>query len=167
MKCVHCGQEASLTHEARYDQDLPDIILDPLDIYRCESCGESVVIRRLTSLQGALRVALLQKLDRLTGPEARFLRQGMGWSEADMARHFKLDEEQIERWERGEEPMDSKLEWLFRLLIASMKDIALPLEQMMAISNRVTPLRARARLTAEGWEVEPEVVETGVIVAND
>jgi len=154
--CLLCGGPALVSQEARYDQDLPSIILDPLEVHRCSSCGESVVIRRLTSLHTALRDALLRKPQRLTGHELRFLRQGMGWSEADAARHLGIEEELLGRWEREEAQVDLKTDRLLRLMVAAMKEVHLPLEVVAGISERVLPLRARAKLTAEGWVVEPE-----------
>lgn len=160
--CLHCGGPASVTHEARYDEDLPTIVLDPLEVHRCPTCGESVVIRRLSSLHVALRDALLRKPHRLTGRELRFLRQGMGWSEADGARHLGVEEDLIDRWERDEDQVDLEIDRLLRLVVAATKDVALPLEGVAGISDQVLPLRARARLTAGGWHVEPEPDGTGV-----
>lgn len=153
---MHCGQAASVSREARYYEELPEVIVDSLEVHRCAACGESIVIRRLTSLRAALRAALLQKHDRLTGEEIAFLRQSMGWMESDMARCLGADEEQIRSWERHEAPMDLKAERIFRLMVAAMKEVALPIELVAALSDQTAPLCARARLTPEGWVVEPE-----------
>lgn len=155
-KCLHCGGEATVAQEARFDQDLPDVILDPLEVHRCATCGESVVIRRLAKLHAALRDALLHKRDRLTGREARFLREGMGWSIDDAARHLGLEQAQIDQWEKDQSPIDLRDDRTLRLIIAAVKGVDLPIEELALISDRVAPLRARAKLTDEGWSVEPE-----------
>jgi putative zinc finger/helix-turn-helix YgiT family protein len=157
-KCPRCGEEAGSSREARFDQDLPDVILDPLEVIRCPSCGESVIVRRVTTLHAALRDALLRKPDRLTGREARFLREGMGWSSEDAARHLGIEEAQIQRWERDEASMDLRDDRTLRVIVAAVKGVDLPVETLAAISDRVVPLKARATLSGEEWLVitEPE-----------
>ncbi len=118
MKCPTCNAKEMTVEKGRhvYDaQGIKAILLDAT-IRTCQECGERVVgIRRLAQLNAKIAEAICLKEGALSPAEIRFLRTHIGWSGADLARHFQVAAATVSRWESGKQPIGTQVELLLRM----------------------------------------------------
>ena len=127
MSCTVCGTAMKTKRENyRYDAvGLPGITLKDVAVSRCPKCGEyEVAIPRIEDLHRTIAHAVIEKRERLTPAEIRFLRKYLGWSGADFAAHVGATPETVSRWETGGTPMGVTADRLLRLMVASRQPVA-------------------------------------------
>jgi len=155
MKCPTCRHEMKSTREAfRYEAvGLPGVVLADVEVRRCPNCGEtSVSIPRIEDLHRVIAWDVIQKPERLTPEEVRFLRKYLGFSSADFAAHLGVAPETASRWETGAQAMGVTADRLLRLMVATrepVKDYALQLPRVATLDPKPTRLRLRAG--PSGW----------------
>ena len=159
MKCMECTEiemvESRENH--RYQESgLPNVVLRDVLVRRCPRCGiHTVSIQRLTDLHRALALALIQRRERLTPIEVRFLRKSLGWSGADFARKFHVRPEQVSRWESGSRHVHMSIsnELLLRLLVAQGQKIEDYAEQLDDVASEEPEigLRLEFEQSPNGW----------------
>lgn len=149
MKCTECGESMVSTREDRPYSKLPGVLLLGVEVLRCPKCGESeVVIPKPNQLGDLLARQLIQKRDRLVGPEIRFLRTHLGLPGAELARRMGVSPETISRWENGKDTMGPVADRLLRLLVAG----DMPREALGEIGDDPKPLRLAVRASRAGWK---------------
>lgn len=146
LKCERCGEPMKPTvKDWRYKESgLPNVILQGLRVYVCESCREEVPeIPNLLHLHRLIAKALLTKPALLTGPEVRFLRRHMGLKAAEFAHQLGTTPVTVSRWETGAIAIDPKTDRLIRLLCVRKLEEAANQLLLPGLYAVVTGLRAR------------------------
>lgn len=151
--CMQCGTEMTVTKEDRPYADLPGVVLRGVDVYRCPSCGDyEVAIPRIDELHELLARAILGKHTALVRQERRFLRNFIGWTEAELALRMGVSPEAVEAWERGCEEPAPVAERLLRMLAAlRLPGDVSPDEALTQISGQAAPLHVQIRADDHGW----------------
>ncbi len=159
MKCMECQDVEMLeTRENhRYQESgLQNVVLRKVLVRRCPNCGiHTVSIKRLAGLHRALALALIQRRERITPSEIRFLRKYLGWLGVDFARKFHVRPEQVSRWESGTRHVHMSIsnELLLRLLVAQgqkVEDYADQLDDVASIEPEAG-LRLEFEDSPNGW----------------
>lgn len=89
---------------------LPGVLHCGVEVLRCPKCGESeVVIPKPNQLGDLLARHLIEKHDRLFGPEVRFLWAHLNGSGAELARQMGVAPETVSMWENGKNTMGPSL----------------------------------------------------------
>ncbi|AUX26135.1 uncharacterized protein SOCEGT47_066960 [Sorangium cellulosum] len=149
VKCTECGDRMISTREDRPYSKLPGVLLLGVEVLRCPKCGESeVVIPKPNQLGDLLARHLIEKRDRLVGPEIRFLRTHLGLPGAELARRMGVSPETISRWENGKDTMGPVADRLLRLLVAG----DMPREALAKIGDDPRPLSLAVRASRAGWK---------------
>jgi len=114
MKCIECGSTMTKSVENHKYESLPGVTL-----WRCANCGEhEIVIEDLEGLNRFVALVLVKKPARLSGPEVRFLRKSMGWSQSDFANKMGVDKSTVSRWEQPDgEAIGNASDRLLRLMV--------------------------------------------------
>ena len=124
MNCPECNSAVMATVNENHlyaECGLPNVTLKGVLVRRCPNCGAHLVsIPKLSQLHRAIALTLINKPERLTPAEIRFLRKSLGWSGADFARKLHTRPEQVSRWESeaSAATMSISNELLLRLLVA-------------------------------------------------
>jgi putative zinc finger/helix-turn-helix YgiT family protein len=148
QRCTECGEETVSTREDRTYSKLPGVLLCGVEVLRCPKCGESeVVIPKPNQLGDLLAKHLIDKRDRLVGPEVRFLRAHLGLSGVDLARRMGISPETVSRWENGKDMMGPVADRLLRLLVAGDTSG----ETLAGIGDEPKPLALIVRASKAGW----------------
>ena len=148
-KCTECGEEMVATREDRPYSKLPGVLLRGVEVMRCPKCGESeVVIPKPNQLGDLLARHLIEKRDRLVGPEVRFLRAHLGLPSAELARRMGVSPETVSRWENGKDTMGPVADRLLRLMVAG----DMPREALAGIGDDPKPLSLIVRVGRAGWK---------------
>lgn len=148
-KCTECGEQMVSTREDRPYSRLPGVLLRGVEVLRCPKCGESeVVIPKPNQLGDLLARHLIEKRDRLVGPEVRFLRAHLGLSGVDLARRMGVAPETVSRWENGKDTMGPVADRLLRLLVAG----DMSGETLAGIGDEPKPLSLVVRASGAGWK---------------
>jgi putative zinc finger/helix-turn-helix YgiT family protein len=149
VKCTECGEKMGSTREDRPYAKLPGVLLRGVEVLRCPKCGESeVVIPKPNQLGDLLSKHLIEKRDRLVGPEIRFLRAHLGLTASELARRMGVSPETVSRWENDKDTMGPVADRLLRLMVAG----DLPREALAAIGDEPKPLRLAVRSSRAGWK---------------
>ena len=120
MNCLACGTPLRVSRETvRYDDcGLTNVHLVDVEVRRCPSCGEEeLVIPAMADLHRVIAEQLALRPTPLAGPEIRFLRKYLGFSQEQLAEEMGLRQETISRYENGHERMGATSERLLRLLV--------------------------------------------------
>lgn len=159
MKCPEC-QEAELLESRenhRYSESgLSNVVLQDVQVRRCPRCAAHLVsIPKLSQLHRVLALTLINRRERLSPAEIRFLRKSLGWSGADFARKFHVRPEQVSRWESEGSPsrMSISNELLLRSMVAHgnrLDDYADKLD-VVATTEEAGPTILSLRRLEQGW----------------
>ena len=79
---------------------LPTVLVTGIEGQKCAGCGD--LKYGLPNMEELFRVVarlLVQKRERLSGAETRFLRKWLGWSGQDTADRLGFTPETVSRWE--------------------------------------------------------------------
>ena len=119
--------------------------------------GETVSIHDIDGLHRAIAKFLIRERKTLSGPEARFLRHELGYSQKVLAGLLGKNIQTIARWEKGESridgPADRLLRLMYKLRMGSHRGIGKLLRKLADIDNQPEePLQFR-RVTEKGWRL--------------
>jgi DNA-binding transcriptional regulator YiaG len=82
---------------------------------RCLACGDlKYGLPQMEELFRVVAGLLVQKPERLSGAEARFLRKWLGWSGQDTADRLGFTPEHVSRWENDKVPISETADKLLR-----------------------------------------------------
>jgi putative zinc finger/helix-turn-helix YgiT family protein len=164
MKCRECREaELNISHENyRYDESgLPDVTLVGVEIRRCPNCGfQMVAIPRMEELHRKLAQAVATHVARLSGPEIRFLRKYLGYSQKDFAGIMGVEPETASNWERDVKPIGPTADRLLRMFVMRSKPVEeYPNDEMANVAqpDAATP-KLRLRPERGGWAEEATAV---------
>lgn len=136
---------------------LPRVTFVNVEMSRCNACGAvGITVPRITELHRVLARAIINKKNRLTGDEVRFLCTWLNWSPQVFARRMGLTVEAVSRWEKAKTNIGPQADRLLRLLIA----IEGRVEKYGAhtlldeITDTAKPVRLRMYFGAKGWRYE-------------
>jgi putative zinc finger/helix-turn-helix YgiT family protein len=157
VKCFTCGtQMKSQRENYRYAEcGLKHVTLLGLTVNRCPRCGNhEVSIPRIEALHRLIAGALIEKATRFTGEEIRFLRESLGWSAADLARHMGVAAETVSRWEHDVAPIGPQADRLLRLVVARGRPaINYPTERLASIEPGEAKVeRLELELRGDAWD---------------
>lgn len=130
---------------------LEAVELHNVKVRDCAACGERLTsIPSIEGLYSLLAGLIIQKPERLTGAEVRFLRKRLGWSSSDFAATFGVTPETVSRWESEARRMSTTADRLLRVCVAKMEPATeYPLEHLRDVANE-SPHTTRYQLTREG-----------------
>jgi len=95
------------------------VVLHAIKKFRCERCGsETLQIPQQAQLHRSIADAIVSSPSRLGGPEIKFLRSHLGWSNQQFARMMGVSEEAASRWASGTATMGGPSERLLKMLAA-------------------------------------------------
>lgn len=124
MKCPNCGaflieRRVGATNPYRFvGSGLPHVFLVGIRWRACTSCKtEGPVIPRLGELLGLIAHLLLDKGERLTGPELRYLRKHAGLSAVEFAALLLIDPATLSRVEAGKQDLGASADKLSRAIV--------------------------------------------------
>lgn len=119
-KCMICGHAMRTERVKDYRYaigGLKTVRLDGVDRSECPNCGEvEVGIARIEAVHQAIAHALIKRRRRLAPTEVRFLREYLGWSGTEFAKHMGVTRHQVSRWENGA-PLSALADHLLRAFI--------------------------------------------------
>jgi putative zinc finger/helix-turn-helix YgiT family protein len=158
MACTECGGVMKTREEPhRYREcGLPYVTLAKVEVSRCGSCGNfEVAIPRIEQLHRLLAKHLIEKLNRFTGAEVRFLRKSLGLSGTDFAQRMGVAAETVSRWENNTAPIGTQADRLLRLLVAQGRLMSqYPVERLARIDDATAKdLRLGVEHNGKGWSV--------------
>ena len=123
--CRTCGAPFGPTETMTVPlRALPSVMVTGVEGQRCTSCDN--VRYQVQDLDGLFRMVafmLVHKPERLSGPEARFLRKWLGWSGQDTAERLGFSPEHVSRWENGKVRMSDTADRLLRVLATRLEPI--------------------------------------------
>jgi putative zinc finger/helix-turn-helix YgiT family protein len=161
MKCMQCGGAMTTSREdvAYGDTGLPEVTLCDIEVSRCAACGEfEIAVPRIEELHRAIAFAVVQKRERLSGIEVRFLRKYLGYAATDFARTIGVDKATVSRWENEKEPIGTTADRLLRLMVLRHKPVEeYPTERLAEVAQE--PARApriTARRVGRVWQATAE-----------
>src|SRR5262245_36801656 len=127
VRCMECGSLVSARQETISFEKaigLPGVYLHTL-VTRCAKCGAfEIMVPNLDGLHHAVARSRVEKQERLSGAEVRFLRKLLGWSGVDFAEHMGTSAETVSRWENGSTPIGPQADRLLRLMVMTRDPIA-------------------------------------------
>ncbi len=121
MMCANCGNKTKKATFVRgYDltiwAGLP-AKARRMRVLRCSTCGaNSVEGRDLEAALDALVLEVVQRRERLTGKEARFLRGRLQLTQKALAKRMGVNPITISDWERGDRHISSEHDFMLRAL---------------------------------------------------
>ena len=112
-RCVECGgnMEPKGVQARSMNVGLPDVVVDGVVVRQCADCGcEALQYPPLDEVLGAIVRVLQHRADvegrDLDGPQVRYLRKYLGWSQEDFARVFRVAVTTPSKWENGHWKME-------------------------------------------------------------
>ncbi len=119
MKCLMCGGGMTTARGTyRYKESGLNVTLVNVEIRRCPSCGEEEVnIPAIDGLHRAIALMLVKKKAPLASSEVRFLREYLGWTGENFAKHMGVSRFQVSRWESGSAAPSAVADRLVRALV--------------------------------------------------
>lgn len=103
---------------------LPTVLVTGIEGQRCSACGDlKYGVPNMEELFRVVAGLLVQKPERLSGAEARFLRKWLGWSGQDTADRLGFTPEHVSRWENGRVPISETADKLLRSLVVAREPI--------------------------------------------
>lgn len=124
MNCPACrGQMRVKRENYLYEEcGLSNVVLRSVNVWRCTSCEQVCVeIPRLEELHQGIAEVLLQKPERLSGQEIRYLRTHIGWSGRRFATQMRVKPETVSRWEAGTQKIGLQADLLLRVYVRLWK----------------------------------------------
>ena len=102
----------------------PTVVVTGIEGRRCSGCGDlKYGIPHMEELFRVVAGLLVHKPQRLSGPEARFLRKWLGWSGQDTADRLGFTPEHVSRWENDEVSISETADKLFRSRVRAREPI--------------------------------------------
>ena len=98
---------------------LPDVRIEGLRMEKDDAGKKVVSIPNVASLHRLISREIVTSRSALTGPELRYLRTEMGWTQTQLGELVHRERLTVSRWERGESALDGAAEVLIRILAAS------------------------------------------------
>lgn len=150
MECHECGRDCTAVR-SDYDYSsvgLP-VILENIEIVRCEACGhEEAMIPKMSKIHRLIALAVIQKPYRLTGAEVRYLRKWLGMSAADFAAPLKVDKTTVSKWENDALEIGEQSDRLIRTVVLGLGEgLSGELKDTVAlfgkISEEIRPVKIR------------------------
>ena len=166
-KHIHDFEERVATLKAPYhfvDSGLPNAYLAGIKYRVCRQCEkQSADIPALKQLMQSIARAVVSSEGPLTGPEIRFLRKRLGLKASAFARIIGVTNEQVSRWENGQNQPEQSADKLIRIFYCVLsRDRALRHKVDENIESWLTGLTGegpassiRARLRNREWKAEP------------
>lgn len=103
---------------------LPTVQITGIEGQRCVGCGDlKYGLPQMEELFRVVAGLLVQKSERLSGPEARFLRKWLGWSGQETAERLGFTPEHVSRWENEKVPISETADKLLRSLVIAREPI--------------------------------------------
>ena len=159
VQCLECGGKQTCHQVAKYhytECGLPGVHLHGVRQWTCAECGsQETEVPHIEGLHKALAEYLAEKNSRLLPTEFRYLRQYLGFSGRDLAKHFGVTPETVSRWENGKRPISIASERLIRLMARfghRKEDYAYELLMSSAKTTRPRRTRTELCLTGDSWE---------------
>lgn len=110
-------------------------------------------------LEQCIRRLVLHKPERLRGWDLRFLRRGLGISQADLGAQVDRDPQTIARWEKSTDAIPSAVDLSIRARFAARFDPQISMREILSFIDgtaRKLPTSIYLRLTSKGWQFELE-----------
>ena len=107
--------------------------------------GEAISIRDIDGLHCAIGMYLVREKKTLTGPEARFLRHELDFSQRTLGELLNKSNQAVARWEKGKSKIDGPSDRLLRLLYLQRyskgtSKIKALLERLAELDNQIEEL---------------------------
>lgn len=161
MKCQSCGKDTMKAKRENWlydDSGLPGITLLGVEVRRCTACGETeLVLPRVEDLHSAIAVSVIEKPERLTPAETKYLRLQLGLERQDFADAMSVSPASVSRWEGGRLEMSEMAERLLRSMVAQAIGSPYSLQTLRAAATK--PARAgrlALRVKSDRWELVRE-----------
>jgi len=124
-RCRRCGEEYGPSESVTVPlRALPTVQVTGIEGKRCSGCGDlKYGVPNMEELFRVVAGLLVQKPERLSGAEARFLRKWLGWSGQDTADRLGFTPEHVSRWENDKVPMSETADKLLRSLVLAREPI--------------------------------------------
>lgn len=117
MNCPFCSRTLTRHVENHHYAacGLDNVVLEKVEIYRCE-CGEEMVsIPAMPDLHTLIGTNIVAKKSLLNGKEIRFLRKNMGLAAKKLAAIIGVDNATVSRWENDNQSISGPNDRLLRL----------------------------------------------------
>lgn len=105
-------------------------------------------------LHKAMALSIIERGDRITGRELRFLRHELNLTQDHLARLLETDVQSVARWEKGKSktpgPADRLIRFLYLRKLEKSKDV-LELLETLAELDRLTNAKQYFERTPTGW----------------
>lgn len=153
-RCRRCGEEYGPPEPVTVPlRALPTVVVTGIEGRKCSGCGD--LKYGLPNMEELFRVVaglLVQKPERLSGPEARFLRKWLGWSGQDTADRLGFTPETVSRWENDKVPISETADKLLRSLVMAREPIDdyAAWDARLASMAKSDPEPLALRMVAEG-----------------
>jgi DNA-binding transcriptional regulator YiaG len=121
--------------------------------------GVEMEFTREDELEQCIRHLVLRRPERLRGWDLRFLRRGLGITQAEFGTQVDRDEQTIARWEKSEDPIPSAVDVVIRMRFAARFAHELSIKDILSFVDCSAPRLPASlflRFTSAGWEVEAE-----------
>lgn len=157
-RCRECRKGEMTTKRETYryvECGLPHVALHDIEVRRCPECGaHEALIPSVASLHQLIARDVIEKAEKLSGAEVRFLRKHLGWSGVDFAAHMGVTPSTVSNWENDKEPIGPSADRLLRVMVAhggAVQDYALA--DLKKITDEKGPSREmRFRAKSSKWE---------------
>lgn len=140
MKCPTChkAEMKSRRENWLYDESgLPGITLVGVEVRRCASCGATALaLPRVLDLHNAIAAAVIEKPERLTPAEIKYLRLQLLLERQDFADAMSVSPASVSRWEGGQLVMSEMAERLLRSMVAQAEKLPYPLSMLRAAATK-------------------------------
>lgn len=110
-------------------------------------------------LEQCIRRLLVRKPTRFQGWDLRFLRRGLGLSQADVGAQIDRDAQTIARWEKSADPIPSAVDLAIRTRFAARFEPQLSTQEILDYVDgrgERLPTSIYFRLTNDGWQFEAQ-----------
>ena len=123
--CRRCGAEYGPQESLSVPfRALPNITLTNVQGHTCTGCADvKYGIPQMDVLLQKIAQYLVEKRERLTGKEARFLRKWLGWSGQDTAKRLGFTAETVSRWENEKIQISEVADKFLRSLVIMREPI--------------------------------------------
>lgn len=124
-RCRRCGAEYGLSEPVTVPlRALPTVLVSGITGQTCSGCGDlKYGVPNMEDLFRVIAGQLVQKSERLSGAEARFLRKWLGWSGQDTADRLGFTPEHVSRWENDKVLISETADKLLRSLVVAREPI--------------------------------------------
>ncbi|MCF6304477.1 MAG: helix-turn-helix domain-containing protein [Rhodobacteraceae bacterium] len=105
---------------------LQNVYINGLEPVIDDEGDEVLEIRFINALHAEISIGIINHSNGISGPELRYLRTEMGYTQAELSEIVQKDKQTIGRWERVEIEIDSASETVIRLL--AIEKLKIPYE---------------------------------------